>query len=299
MKFPVFAIAAAALLACGDEAASPPPTDGGGGTNPGTTSASGGGSTTTTSSTSSDGGSGGAGGSGPVDCSSLPLCDSFEQVSVGAAPDAALWEQVSPSCSGTGSLAVDDTQAHSGSQSLKISGAGGYCNHVFAANSSVIASLGDVVYARFFVRFADPLGDSHTTFLAMKDSADGDKDLRMGGQNKILMMNRESDDATLPALSPAGMATSLEPASQSWLCIELSIDQQTGELITWVDGAPIDGLHVDDTSTPDIDAQWLNQTWVPALTDFKIGWESYGGQAMDLWFDDVALASSRIGCDDN
>ncbi|MEU5675418.1 hypothetical protein ABZ749_35065, partial [Micromonospora sp. NPDC047753] len=46
----------------------------------------------------------------------------------------------------------------------------------------------------------------------------------------------------------------------------------------------------------DIDGQWYNRTWRPQLTDLKLGWESYGGGADTLWYDDVAMGSSRIGC---
>ncbi|MCP3786536.1 hypothetical protein NLX85_24520 [Micromonospora sp. A3M-1-15] len=42
--------------------------------------------------------------------------------------------------------------------------------------------------------------------------------------------------------------------------------------------------------------QWYGRTWRPQLTDLKIGWESYGGAADTLWFDDVALGATRIGC---
>ncbi|MFI7284947.1 hypothetical protein ACIBOV_32295 [Micromonospora chersina] len=42
--------------------------------------------------------------------------------------------------------------------------------------------------------------------------------------------------------------------------------------------------------------QWYGCTWRPRPTDLKIGWESYGGAADTLWFDDVALGASRIGC---
>ncbi|MEU0152180.1 hypothetical protein [Micromonospora fulviviridis] len=32
----------------------------------------------------------------------------------------------------------------------------------------------------------------------------------------------------------------------------------------------------------------VRRTWRPRLTDLKLGWESYGGAADTLWFDDVA-----------
>jgi hypothetical protein len=134
--------------------------------------------------------------------------------------------------------------------------------------------------------------------MAMRDTADGDRDLRMGGQNQILMWNRESDDATLPALSPAGVAMSVEPATDQWLCVEFMVDGPGGLLDTWVDGVAVEGLRVDGTPTPDVDQQWLNKPdWHPSLVDLKLGWEAYAGQALTLWFDDVALGAQRIGCD--
>lgn len=49
---------------------------------------------------------------------------------------------------------------------------------------------------------AQAFTDSHVTFITHPDPAQGtNKHLRIGGQSKILMYNRESDDATLPDLS--------------------------------------------------------------------------------------------------
>jgi hypothetical protein len=230
-------------------------------------------------------------------CATLALCDDFERAAVGGPPDSTKWTVGAPDVTGTGALAVDDGQHHSGARSVKVTGQGGYSNHIFFTNADVIAKLGPVVWGRFYVRLTDALGDGHVTFLAMKDTADGGKHLRMGGQSAILMWNRESDDATLPALSPAGIALSEPLPTGRWLCIELTIDERAGTMRTWVDGAEIAGLHLDATPTADVDDQWLRRAdWRPALADFALGWESYAGQAMTLWFDDVALDAARIGC---
>ena len=143
---------------------------------------------------------------------------------------------------------------------------------------------------------ATSLEDGHITFMAMKDATDG-KDLRMGGQNKVLMWNRESDDATLPAMSPAGTAMSASLPINEWRCVEIEVDGTAGTIHTWLDGAVVEGLVEDGIATPDVDAQWLSRAgWKPSLTDIRFGWESYGGQAETLWFDDVAVGASRIGC---
>ncbi len=232
----------------------------------------------------------------PATCDSATLCDGFE-TAAGGLPDPALWSVVTPNCSGDGVVQVDETVAHTGTRSVKVTASGGYCNHVFIGHEAAFGALTGPVYGRFYVRFDDELGDGHVTFMAMADSAEA-KDLRMGGQNRILMWNRESDDATLPELSPAGVALSTAPAAGAWTCVEFEVDGAAGTLRTWVDGTEVAGLVVDDTPTPDIDRQWLNAAgWNPVLADFKLGWESYAGQAMTLWFDDVALAAARIPCD--
>jgi hypothetical protein len=233
-------------------------------------------------------------------CSALALCDDFEGAAVGGPPDPSRWTVGAPDTTGTGVLAVDDAQHHSGTRSVKVTGRGGYSNHIFFTNATAIGALGPVVWARFYVRLASALGDGHATFLAMKDGQDGGKHLRMGGQASILMWNRESDDATLPVLSPTGIAASEPLPTDRWLCLEFMLDATAPlptTMRTWVDGAEIAGLHLDGVPTPDVDEQWLRRMdWRPALTDFALGWESYAGQDLTLWFDDVALDTQRVGC---
>jgi hypothetical protein len=230
-------------------------------------------------------------------CGGLPLCDDFESAAAGGPPSTKLWSLSQPDCTGTGTLAVDDAQAHGGKHSLRVDGGGGYCDHVFIANTAVMLTLGPQVYARFFVRVGAVLGAGHVTFLAMKDAADKGGDLRMGGQDAILMYNRQSDDATLPNLGPAGVADSIALAAGAWTCVEFHIDETAGTIDTWVNGAEVAGLVENGTPTADVSSQWLAPgAWKPMLADFRLGWESYSGQTMTLWFDDVALASKRIGC---
>lgn len=225
------------------------------------------------------------------------ICEDFEHA--GAGFDPSVWSIVSPDCSGTGTSAIDpDIHRGASGHALRVSGGGGYCDHVFLrADVASIAGDDGVVHARFYLRLSDALGQGHTTFLAMRDDADGGKHVRMGGQSGILMWNRESDDATLPVLSPAGIAKSRPLETNTWTCVELAVDGLAGSITTSVDGVVVDGLIVDASATADVDEQWLRRTWHPALATFGLGWESYAGQAMTLWFDDVVIGSEPIGCD--
>lgn len=286
------------LFGC-EGAADPAPDDGSGGAGAASASTSAAPSVATATSASASTGSapGSSTTGGSTDCSDLPLCDDFEDVAVGDPPSPTAWTVTMPDCSGTGTLSVTEDQAHGGARSVKVDGDAGYCNHVFMA-SAAPATLGPALHARFWIRFASPFTDAHTTFLAMRDDADGGADLRMGGQNQVLMFNRESDDATLPAMSPAGVASSVTPEPGMWHCVQLAITSE-GSIQTWVDGAEVSGLRIDGVPTPDIDEQWLTSdpSWQPTLGDFKLGWESYGGAPMELWIDDVALAASPVSCD--
>jgi hypothetical protein len=231
----------------------------------------------------------------PVDCPSGGVCDGFED-QTGATPSGR-WTVGSPNCSGTGTASVDAGVAHSGSKSVRVDGRAGYCNHVFVATSLASLPAGQPVFGRFWVRHTTALPEAHVTFLAMRDSADGGKDLRMGGQNRALQWNRESDDATLPEQSPAGVAQSTPLPLNTWTCVEFRVDGANGHLSTWVNGTAVTGLQVDGVPTADVDGQWLRRAgWRPAVTDLRLGWESYGNGDDTLWFDDVALATSRPGC---
>jgi hypothetical protein len=248
----------------------------------------------------------------------MALCEDFESTPSGSGPDASRWTQAAPNCSdNSGSAVVDNTQARSGGKSMRIVSGANYCGHTFMA-SNIVASMGNVVYGRYFMRLGQALGDAHITFMSMCDGTDaatrgGDcsvsssngqmvqtssKELRMGGQSGIVMWNRELDDATVPSLSPAGIAMSTMLTPNEWHCVEFGIDQAAGSVQTWIDGVAQPGLQIDGTATNEVDAAWLrNGNWRPALKDLKLGWEQYSGAAgATVWFDDVALHNSRIGC---
>ncbi|MEU4164559.1 cellulose-binding domain-containing protein [Actinoplanes sp. NPDC026670] len=230
--------------------------------------------------------------SGPAPaCGTGIRCDGFEGQAAGV--PAGDWAVTYPDCQGTGAATVDKAVAHSGSTSLRVNGAVGYCNHVFVRNTAI---LGDATYVRYWVRHTTALPTSHITMVALKDANDGDRDLRFGGQNGALQWNRASDDATLPEQSPAGVALSRPLPVDSWNCVEFKVNGADGTMETWLNGVSVPGLLQDGVATHDIDGQWLNRTYRPRLTDLKLGWESYGEGSDTLWYDDVAAGSSRIGC---
>jgi hypothetical protein len=216
-------------------------------------------------------------------------CDGFE----GTQAD---WAVTYPDCSGAGRAVFDNTVTHGGATSLRIDGAAGYCNHVFMRNTALIPAGATALFVRYWVRHTTALPAAHTTAVALRDVNDGNRDLRLGGQNGALQWNRASDDATLPEQSPAGVALSAPLPTGTWNCVEFKVDQGNGTMQTWLNGSSVPGLLQDGVPTHDIDGQWLNRTWRPALADLRLGWESYGEGADTLWYDDVAVGTTRVGC---
>ncbi|GII22933.1 cellulose-binding domain-containing protein [Planosporangium mesophilum] len=226
-------------------------------------------------------------------CAGAVICDGFEGQS-GTTP-AGSWSPTYPDCSGSGTATVDTAVTHGGARSLKITGTAGYCNHVFVASTADLSRVGANWYVRFYVRHTTQLPAAHVAFLAMNDSGQSGKNLRLGGQNGALQWNRELDDATLPEQSPAGVALSAALPTGTWNCVEFNVNGD-GTMRTWLGGSQVAGLTADGTPTHDVDSQWLARSWRPSLTSLKLGWEAYGEGTDTLWFDDVAVGSSRIGC---
>ena len=106
--------------------------------------------------------------------------------------------------------------------------------------------------ATFWVRHGTPLPTGHVTVLAMTDAANGGTSLRLGGQNGALMWNRQSDDATLPDQSPAGVAQRVLLPVNTWQCIEFEVNSANGDINTWVNGTSVPGLAEDGVATPDV-----------------------------------------------
>ncbi len=230
----------------------------------------------------------------PAECAGATICSDFED-QTGSVPSGP-WQTTAPDCQGTGKVSVDTSVAYSGTRSLRVDGGAGYCNHVFAASTRDLSSVGPVVYVRMRVRHTTALPTNHVTFVSMPDAAQGGRALRVGGQNGALQWNRESDDATLPEQSPAGVALSTPLPTGRWLCLRFQIDTTAQSMRTWVDDQEVAGLHVDGVATQNVDGQWLARRTPPRPTALRLGWESYGTGDDTLWFDDVALGSSPIGC---
>jgi hypothetical protein len=237
------------------------------------------------------------GGAASADCSTLPLCDTFESTAVGAAPDSKLWTLIPTGTAGTAT--VDAMGAHGSAHSLKVVSP----DRLYLRNSSVIGTLGALVHVRFYVRFGSALAQGHGALIVTHPTAvdqySQSNELRFGSQDNVFHWNTDSDAANIPDVSPNGDAASFKPAANTWYCVELTINTN-GTLSASIDGTDVPGLTEDGVATPNIDQSWVGSTAslsrYTMLADFNFGWQSYGAGALTAWFDDVALSKTHIGC---
>lgn len=130
----------------------------------------------------------------------------------------------------------------------------------------------------------------------MPDSAEGsNENLRIGGQSEILMYNRQSNDATLPDLSPNGIASSVALPTGTWECFEYHLGTN-GTIETWLNGTAIPGLTIKSGVSNPYDDQWESSSIISKITGVYFGWESYSGGVNTFWYDDIVVSSSRVGC---
>ncbi|MCL2449777.1 MAG: hypothetical protein FWD17_12590 [Polyangiaceae bacterium] len=245
------------------------------------------------------------------------------------APDSTLWHvfmgcnpnATNAATMGGLTVGIDNSQAHSGSNSLRIVG-GDSCGY-YAITTAAFASggqLGSQLYTRFYARFsgagtADAAAtQNHNGFLSMYSGSTPGSDpsfftnytqssstsgqLRLGFQGGVVVWNNiiNGKDATLPDIDTAGEMQSVSPGAGPWDCYEFHIDQTNGHIEFWFNGTAVPGASWDGTSTQGVSDQWSTQgPQSLQIQSFGLGW-LHINDAETAWYDDVALAGSRIGC---
>jgi hypothetical protein len=201
-----------------------------------------------------------------------------------------------PLPSGSNVVAIDTTRAHSGTHSVKITpsnGSGGLFGTV---------PPGATFYGRAWVYMdADP-GMGHWEGIvargAARNSMTSPAELRLGGQFDILYMNDNQTDGyflTNPNFFSDHMGVA--PPVSKWVCEEFYFGDDTVKWwITDVNATPAATpfLDIEPTST------WYQgeppTPWSPTYATIVFGYGIFGSNTLNVWYDDVAIDTSRIGC---
>ncbi|HEY4015739.1 MAG TPA: hypothetical protein VGM06_20505 [Polyangiaceae bacterium] len=121
----------------------------------------------------------------------------------------------------------------------------------------------------------------------------GAPEVRQGGQFDILIDNYSTNDDIV--LSDPNLFNDtdggISPPVGQWICVEFYYGKDS--LRTWLQTAEVTALDVTPTT---VWAHGMTAPWSPAYSAIRIGYAGYNGNEIDLWVDDVAIDTNRIGC---
>jgi polysaccharide lyase-like protein len=226
-------------------------------------------------------GSGGSAGgaTGPCGHPGEVFCEDFESVTT---LDPARWvvERI-----GEGTAVIDTAIAHSGTRSVHVTQIG-YNAFATLKGASLFPS-GSRFYVRVFMRLAAPMTGGHNTYFiaGLAATPGAPYETRIGVQNEMLVINQPQGDRGF--LSNQNFYNDHLPGAvlgvNAWSCVEVFFDPPATTINVWLDDAPI----------PD-----LNRTdWQQATFDVvRFGFERYAGPDAEIWYDDIAVGTQKIGC---
>jgi hypothetical protein len=178
------------------------------------------------------------------------------------------------------------TPAHSGTKSVHVYGSG-FQTFFTLSKSSILPVANGRLFFRAYMRLGAPVTDGHNTFILgdLAASPGNGNALRIGEQFSMLMYTVMGDAHA--ALSHQNHFNDSLPgvmfAPGTWVCLEVLADHGAPEIDVWVDGTEVPDLHHTDFA-------------VDAYDSLHFGLEAYAGPAADIWYDDVAIGTARIGC---
>jgi hypothetical protein len=187
-------------------------------------------------------------------------------------------------------LEVDDTVAKSGTRSL-LSSLIGYDDCSLRADMGTVTDF----YVRSYVRFgagADFTSHEVTIFELAPSASTDDPEIRIGfrGDNSCIPTGGE---VTITGQGEITGCSGFQYQENTWYCVEAHVNQTNGVTVeVWIDGAPqsfnVTQMPQNPVSKPD---------WSTPARYLKLGIRSYSGPSTwQLWNDDVAVGTQRIGC---
>ena len=292
-----------AIAACGEQASLPPSSgNGGAASSNGSTSSNGSSSSTTTGSTTSSSGVGGnattSGSGGSVRPGAILFQEDFENTQDDSVPSG--WHSfvgyvvdMNNSKSGQAYALADSTKPHKGARSLHVVGGQTPAMLTYTLPANI-----NTMYVRSYVWLTKKLGqnpgNNHETLLGIRKSVgQANDEIRFGEIKGVIGTNEVPSDDISPTQDQWGKGPVISEGQ--WHCIEVAFlgDGPKHEIIAWSDGVEVH--RVNDPS------QWnngaLGATFLSGkFVEFIIGWHSFSSYNNEVWFDDIIVATEKIGC---
>ncbi len=251
-------------------------------------SSAGGSPSTASMASTASGGAGGMGGGGdPCQAPGMLICDDFEAADAQSWPSGSAWEiqQV-----GQGTVEVDSSvAAHSGTRSIHVHGGDDDYQTMFVHEGAPLPSPEQRLYLRAYLRLAEPMQSGHNTYFKAGYYPDGSGtdpyETRVGVHEQMLDINQQEGDRGYLSNEAFWQDMVIGPGlvAGEWRCVEVLLDHANTEIDVWLESQEIPDLHHLD---------WLQDDY----DTVSFGFEKYAGPATDVWYDDVAISTERIGC---
>lgn len=224
-------------------------------------------------------GSGGASGGCPA---AATFCSGFETDGL---PTGAVYMVNAAPGDWSRDFAVDTTQHHAGNSSLLVKNQSASGSSGSAYRMLAVPATAGKFWVRFWIRSDMPIGGTDHNAFAGGSIGSGPNDLMIEFAEDVGIAFNTSDSDQWPQgfgrTSSGGTMPYTLPAS-TWECVEISYDGTGREQQLFINNVQL------------IDAKNYPAS-TEALTYFKFGFDAYHGPARQVWFDDVAVAPSRLG----
>lgn len=188
-----------------------------------------------------------------------------------------------PATPWTSNFEVDSTQKNSGASSLKVKSAN---EGVGAYKMLAVPSGGSAFWVRFYLRSDNDIGVHDHNAIAMASASDDPNGQGVEFAEDVGLSFNTSDKVAWPegfGRTTAGGEMPYSIAANEWHCIELSFDGPGKVQKLFIGGEEV----INATGYPDAAINF---------TTFKFGYNALHGTQRVLWYDDIAVASTRVGC---
>jgi hypothetical protein len=222
------------------------------------------------------------------------FCEDFEGFAAGALPGSAPF---TPQTGGGASLSIDGTTAGQGSRSLHVNAPGNSFGYIRVNNFS---PPGNNFFGRVRVRVdAFPTSPDYAHFVLVEATGAGGGLVRpvggqyIPGQGQTALWGVGNDQGS------SGDWTSWQPSvptvSSQWICYEWQMRSADANIDVWLDEVPQPALSVSSQQRRDYNG---SRFAFPTFNTIWFGWWLFQANngTRDVWLDDIALASTRVGC---
>lgn len=189
---------------------------------------------------------------------------------------------------------ADGTKPHGGARSLHVSAPGSNP----AMLTRPLPDGTDRVFVRSYVWLTNKLGqnpdNNHETLIGVRGSpGQASVEVRFGEIKGVIGTNEVPSDDISPTMDQWGMGPVI--TAGEWHCIEVAFmaDAAAHEVRAWSDDVEV---HV--VNDP---SQWNNgglgaDFLTGKFEEVILGWHTFSSYGNEVWFDDIVVATERIGC---